>query len=340
MPQIARTLSAALAALAVTFAWAATGCAQHSMPSGHMALPAIAFPGDSAFVDVPFTEVRNHIVVPVQLEGSARLQCVLDTGARGTVIFGDSLVHALGMKPMGEALIRGAGGGGEPVHGSLYQGVHFNVGGLALSNAMVVTMPDSSMRSSPLRGRMAMGRGLIEQTVVEIDWDTHVVRFNDPARFHYAGKGVSVPLTFGDGGQPYVKARVALAPDSAFDVTLVLDTGASHAVQLEPGTERRIRVPAGAPREKIGLGATGQVWGVIGRAATFEIGGVTFRDVPVTFPDASLGLGRKETRQGNLGSGLLRRFRVILDYAHQRMILEPGPHVAEPIVLPAYGRAG
>ena len=340
MPLIARTMSVALAALAIASGWTATGCAQHAMQSGHMALPTIAFPGDSAFVDVPFTEVRNHIVVPVQLEGSARLQCVLDTGARGTVIFGDSLVHALGLKPVGQAMIKGAGGGGATVQGSLYQGVHFAVGRLALSNAMVVTMPDSSMRTSPLRGRMAMGRGLIEQTVVEIDWETHTVRVHDPARFEYHGTGVSVPLTFDANGQPFVRARVALAPDSAFDVTLVLDTGASHAVQLEPGTEARIRVPAGAPREKIGMGAAGQVWGAIGRATTFEIGGVTFRDVPVTFPDASLGLGRKETRQGNLGSGLLRRFRVILDYAHARMILEPGPHIAEPIVLPAYGGAG
>ncbi len=339
MRLLARVLSPLPAALALACMLAAPGCAQHAMPSSHMTMPKVAFTGDSAYVDVPFTEVRNHIVVPLELEG-APLQCVLDTGARGTVVFGDSLVHALGLTPMGEAMIKGAGGGGAPVHGSLYSGVHFTIGGLKLSNAMVVTMPDSSMRTSPLRGRMAMGRGLIEQTVVEIDWDTHRVRFHDPARFHYQGKGVSVPLTFDGNGQPYVKARVALAADSAFDVTLVLDTGASHAVQLEPGTERRIHVPAGAAREKIGFGATGQVWGAVGRAATFELGGVTFRDVPVTFPDASLGLGKNETRQGNLGSGLLRRFRVILDYANQRMILEPGPHVAEPIVLPPYGGAG
>jgi hypothetical protein len=31
---------------------------------------------------------------------------------------------------------------------------------------------------------------------------------------------------------------------------------------------------------------------------------------------------------------------VILDFAHKRMILEPGPHVSEPIVLPPYGGSG
>ena len=328
-----------LAALALTSAWAATGCAPLAMHPQGASLPTIAFPADSAYVDVPFTEVRNHIVVPMRLEG-ATLQCVLDTGARGTVIFGDSLVHALGLKPLGEALIQGAGGGGPPVHGSVYTGVHFGLGGLAISNAMLVSMPDSSMRTNPLKGGMAMGRGLWEQVVAEIDWDTHTVRLHNPARFTYTGEGVPVPLEFGEAGQPYVRARVALAPDSAFDVRLVLDTGASHAVQLQPGSDPHIVVPAGAKREKIGLGATGQVWGQIGRAASFEIGGVTFHDIPVTFPDGSLGLPAGHTKQGNLGSGLLRRFHVILDFPHKRMILEPGPHVNEPIVLPAYGGAG
>ncbi len=333
-----RSVLVVLAALVLTAGCAATGCARLALHSQGASLPKIAFPTDSAYVDVPFTEVRNHVVVPMRLEG-ATLQCVLDTGARGTVVFGDSLVHALGMRPLGEALIRGAGGGGAPVHGNVYQDVHFGLGGLKISSAMLVSMPDSSMRASPLRGSMAMGRGLWEQVVAVIDWDTHTVRLHDPARFTYTGKGVPVPLEFGDAGQPYVHARVALAPDSAFDVTLVLDTGASHAVQLQPGGDPHIVVPAGAKREKIGLGATGQVWGAIGRAATFEIGGVTFRDVPVTFPDGSLGLPGGHTRQGNLGSGLLRRFRVVLDYPHKRMILEPGPHVNEPIVLPAYGGA-
>jgi hypothetical protein len=333
-----RSAFAILAALTLVPAWATTGCAQFAMHSQATSLPTIAFPAESAYVDVPFTEIRNHIVVPMQLEG-ATLPCVLDTGARGTVIFGDSLVRALGLKPVGEAMIKGAGGGGAPVHGSVYTGVHFGLGALAISNAMLVSMPDSSMRTSPLKGRMAMGRGLWEQVVAEIDWDTHVVRLRDPARFTYTGTGVSVPLEFGEAGQPYVKARVAIAPDSAFDVTLVLDTGASHALQLQPGSDPHIVVPAGATREKIGRGATGQVWGKIGRAASFEIGGVTFHDIPVTFPDGSLGLPADQTRQGNLGSGLLRRFRVILDFAHKRMILEPGPHVSEPIVLPAYGGA-
>jgi hypothetical protein len=311
----------------------------HAMPASRMHLPTITFPAGASHVDLPFVERRNHIVVQATIGKSAPLSCTLDTGARGTVLFGDSALTGLGMTPMGEALIKGAGGNGAPTHGSLYQDVSIGLGGLVMSNSMLVTIPDSAVAKSPLRGDMAMGRGLWEQVVAEIDWDTHVVRLHDPAAWTYTGHGVSVPLTFDSGGQPYVKARVAISPDSAFDVTLVLDTGASHAVQLQPGSDPRIVMPAGAKREKIGLGASGQVWGAIGRAATFEIGGVTFRDVPVTYPDASLGLPESHTRQGNLGSGLLRRFHVILDYAHQRMILEPGPHVAEPIELPAYGTA-
>ena len=337
MCRIVLTILAAAVCVTAGFALVAFRHGGHPMSAGQVPMPAIAFPAGAAYVDLPFTEQRNHIVVQARIGNSAPLRCVLDTGARGTVLFGDSLARALGMTPVGEAMIKGAGGGGQPVHGSVYQGVRFTLGGLQMSNAMLVAMPDASVAASPLKGQLAIGRGLWEQVVAEIDWDRHTVRLNDPARFTYGGKGVSVPLELDSGGQPYVKASVALAGGQPFDVTLVLDTGASHAVQLQPGSDPAIVVPSDARREKIGLGATGQVWGRIGRAASFEIGGVTFRDVPVTFPDSSLGLPGSHTRQGNLGSGLLRRFRVILDFPKHRMILEPGPHVAEPIVLPAYG---
>ena len=53
------------------------------MQSEHMPMPTLAFPGDSAYVDVPFTEVsRNHIVIPIRLEGSAPLRGACSTPAR------------------------------------------------------------------------------------------------------------------------------------------------------------------------------------------------------------------------------------------------------------------
>lgn len=328
-------LSRALFMLVSLSVTAASCSAQmHTAP-----LPALHFPADSASVVLAARIARNKIVIPVRVEGSGPIDCILDTGARGTVIFGDSVTRALGLVPVGAAKIRGAGGGGSSIEGHVHFGLHLRAGALAISDMMVVTMPDSAMRPSPLFGTMALGRGIFEGTVAEIDWDHALVRFHDPARFTSPAGAVKVPLEIGDGGAMFVRVNVTLPGGSPFEARVLLDTGASHTLQLEPDKDRRIVAPEGAKRERIGLGATGVVYGAIGRARSIEFGGVTFRDAPVTFADASLGLGGEPDRMGNVGSALLRRFRVFVDAPHRTLWLLPGASVHEPLVLPSYDEA-
>jgi len=320
--------------IALLAASAAAPPIEHRVMRTQPAPTTLVFPKDSTVVEVPFEVDHNHILIPVSVAGAPPVLCVFDTGARGTVMFGDSLLRAAGMEPTGEALVRGAGGGGAPTRAKFYANVTLGVGGLRLTGGDLVAMPDSATRHLPGRERMATGRGLFEHAVVEIDWDHQVVRFHDPASFHYAGKGAVLPLTFDSGGAPYTTARITLAPDSAFDARLVIDTGASHALSLEAGTHPQIRVPRDGERIRLGRGASGDVFGVTGSAARVEFGGVTFKDVPVAFPDSSLGVPREAGRQGNLGSGLLKRFRVWFDYASRRMMLEPGAQLRDPFTKP------
>src|SRR6185503_18942939 len=44
----------------------------------------------------------------------------------------------------------------------------------------------------------------------------------------------------------------------------------------------------------------------------------------------SRGLFAREGAAGNVGGGILRRFKVIFDYSRQRVILEPNKHFNEP----------
>ena len=55
-----------------------------------------------------------------------------------------------------------------------------------------------------------------------------------------------------------------------------------------------------------------------------------FNDVPTSFPDSSLGVAGRNGRQGNLGSGILRRFKVIYDYSRNQMIVEPNKFARDP----------
>ncbi|MDQ3473448.1 MAG: DUF4440 domain-containing protein, partial [Acidobacteriota bacterium] len=113
-------------------------------------------------------------------------------------------------------------------------------------------------------------------------------------------------------------------------VKLVVDTGGSHTLSLDVGSKPEILLPEGARKTVLGRGGSGEITGYAGRIKSFELGGQMLKDVPTDFPDESSGTAGIGGRQGNLGSGVLRRFNVIYDYSRKQMIVEPNKFAGEP----------
>src|SRR5712691_6620534 len=55
----------------------------------------LVFPKDRAFVEIPFEDQKNHIVIDVSINGSAPVKAVVDTGAQGAVLQDASMAAAL-----------------------------------------------------------------------------------------------------------------------------------------------------------------------------------------------------------------------------------------------------
>ncbi len=282
-----------------------------------MPLPTLNFPAGKTVVEVPFEVESGLMVIPISINGSRPFRYVFDTGASGAIHFDPAIVDALNLKIGGEIQVRGAGGGGAMSAARVAESVNFNVGGIELLNG--------HLSLGGVRGGLsgAIGRPIFANLVVEVDWEKRVIRFYDPAKFNYAGPGIVLPLTFDNGGRPYTMASVAVAGEKRTSVKLVVDSGASHALSLDVGSTPEIILPEGAVKAVLGRGASGEVTGHTGRVSTVEFGGQTFKNVPTSFPDSSSGTAGLNGRHGNLGSGILRRFKVIYDYSRDQMILEP-----------------
>jgi ketosteroid isomerase-like protein len=175
-----------------------------------------------------------------------------------------------------------------------------------------------------------IGRIVFATLVVEVDWETRAIKFYDPARYKYAGKGAVLPLTFDEGGRPYTIANAVLSGDKSVPVKLVVDTGGSHTLSLDIGSKPEILLPEGVRKTVLGRGGSGEITGHTGRIKSFELAGQLLKDVPTDFPDDSAGTAGIGGRQGNLGSGVLRRFKIIYDYSRKQMIVEPNKFFAEP----------
>jgi hypothetical protein len=128
-----------------------------------------------------------------------------------------------------------------------------------------------------------IGRPIFANLVVEVDWEKHVVRLFEPASYKYSGSGSILPLTFDDGGRPYTMASVTTGAKT-IPVKLVVDTGGSHALSLDVGSNSEITLPEGVSKTALGRGASGEIAGYTGRVKALELGGQTYQRLPTIFP--------------------------------------------------------
>lgn len=294
-----------------------------------MPLPTLKFPAEKSVVEIPFEIDSGLMVIPVSVNGSKPLRYVLDTGASGAVHNETSSVDSLNLKIGGEVQVRGVGGGGATSTAKIAEDVNFNIGGIELSNAHLALFPSARFGHSGV-----IGREVFANLVVEVDWEKQVLRFYEPAKYKYSGSGVVLPITFDDGGRPYAMAAAAIAGDKTIPVKVVIDAGASHALSLDVSSNEGLKLPEGAIKTVLGQGASGEVTGYAGRISILEFAGQTFRNVPTSFPDASAGTTDEPGRNGNLGSGILRRFKVIYDYSRNQIIFEPNKFAKDPFGTP------
>ncbi len=291
------------------------------------------FPVGSSVVEVPFRLEANKILVDVKVNGSKPLPFVLDTGAPTSVLLKPDTVAAESLEIIGQAHVGGAGGEGDFQIAQLAGGVRLEVGDLRIEDARMVIMPDQGEKhigTSPWAG--IFGAQLFASAAVEIDWVGERLRLYEPSTFEASPEAVAVPLEI-HGGHVYAAAEVTVDGRSK-QVALVVDTGASHALALDPA---KVAAPARRLRNAVlGRGLNGVLTGDISRVDRLRIGGLSFDNVVTSFPDTAptvLTVGA----DGNLGTEVLRRSVVTFDYERNRMLLEPGEAAAEPFVFSTSG---
>lgn len=291
-----------------------------------MPLPTLRFPDGKDVVEVPFEVEGGWIILPVSINGSRALRYVLDTGLSGAIHYNKEGMDPLNVKTTGEMQVRGAGGGGGAFTVDVAKDVSFKIGDIELSNGHL------AMRRADRGHDGVIGRPLFANLVVEIDWEKQVVRFYEPGKYKYSGSGSVLPLTFDAGGRPYATASVVMSGAQKIPVKLVVDTGGSHTLLLDVQSSPGIELPEGAKKAVLGRGASGEITGYDAKTKVLEFGGRSFNDVPTIFPDSSSGTAGINERQGNVGSGILRRFKIIYDYSRSQMIVEPNKFVSDPFV--------
>ena len=285
-------------------------------------------------IKIPFKFINNLIVIRLQINNSDTLNFILDTGVTTTII-NQKDVLKLQLNSQKEYWVGGLGqGNGMSARHSPENEIEIS-GIIGQHQDLLVMQEDepnlSNLLGVPIHG--LIGYTLFKDFIVEINYDEHYLILHTPRKYVYnlQKDQVTIPLTFVDS-KPYVDAIVIQGNDSEVPVKLMMDLGASHALLLNLMSNSALQLPEKNIQITLGVGLSGLLSGQMGRLKELTIERFEFRDILANYPDTnSLGNSAKmHDRNGSIGSGLLRRFNIIIDYRHQKLVIAPGKDIKRP----------
>jgi hypothetical protein len=272
--------------------------------------------GGASSTTVPFRLLNNHVYVEATVDGKGPYTFIVDTG--GHTLLSPHLISEVGLKPIGEAVTSGAG----EKHGTTGF-VHFGeiaIGGVRLldQDGFATDIYDKAIEGIPVDGMV--GFELVRRMVTTIDYGRLTITFIRPDRFE-AGpdSGVRVPFVFYDH-LPNVPGRIGDLP-ARFDI----DTGSRSALDVTSPFVASHRLRDRFTKGTVavtGYGVGGSARSYVVRMPSVAIGSITMEDPVVDLSEARSGSFSDPNFDGNVGSGLLKRFVVTFDYARQLMYLK------------------
>ena len=287
-------------------------------------------PASHSAVTVPFDFVNKHIVLKVSVNNSRPLSFVLDTGDQYAIINLDR-AKELGLKLRGQVRVGGAGAAQQ--NGAFVDDASFVVAGLSgFSQKMMLALPIGQL--APRLGQDfdgIIGHDFINEFVVEIDYQAHVLRLHNKETFSYRGPGQSIPITF-EHGHPLLEAEVTPTGRSPLKGKFVLDIGAGLALALYSPfvNEHALLNDTKTIRALSGMGAGGETNGRIGRVTELRVGNFLIKSPVTLFSEDKEGAFASARLAGNIGTRIASRFKVFLDYTRNRIILEPNASFGNP----------
>jgi hypothetical protein len=226
---------------------------------------------------------------------------------------------------------------GSSIGRGLISGVSLALPGVTTFNQAVAMLPLeflSSIMGEPIAG--LIGYDFISQFVIEVDYATRKMNVHAPATYKYPGSGDVLPIKFIDK-RPFIAIKITMEGREAIEGTVELETGSSGTLIVQRSfaeAHQLLNSAQGFRLGNVGGAGGGMSRTLQGRVSNIKVGRFMISNPLVTFSRAE---SAKADGDGQLGGEVLRRFRLILDYSRQLIVLEPNQHLAESVEVDMSG---
>jgi hypothetical protein len=279
-------------------------------------------------VKIPIEILNNLVVVPIILNGQLPLKFILDTGVRTAILTEKTFSDILNLSYSRKYSISGPGGQ-KVVDAFITNNVSLDLPGVhGEGHAMLVLAEDylelRNYLGTDVHG--ILGYELFSRFIVEIDYERKQLTLTTTDKFKRKKKFRTIPISIEDT-KPYVVTEIQMNDSTRVKAKLLIDSGASHGLVLEPSSNAAIQIPQRHIKSIIGRGIGGVITGRIGRIKSIDLAGYEIPDVISNFPDPNsymdtLKVSRTVFRNGSIGGELLSRFSVIFDFPHEKIYLK------------------
>ncbi|MFC4872232.1 aspartyl protease family protein [Negadavirga shengliensis] len=266
--------------------------------------------------------------MPVSINGGPEVNFLFDTGVKSNIFFSKTIADGLGMEYTRQLNLVGADGR-TVLSASVSPNNNFDMGPIeGIFQAILVLDEDflelEKVIGVPVYG--VIGHEFFKNNPIKIDYDNMVLSFYRRSAFRWRPFGyrkVDMELI---GNKPYIQTEIRQTKGPNFDSKLLIDTGANHGLLLNRETSEDIVLPPLILESDLGRSLGGDLFGFVGRVRRVSIDGLKFRNVITSYPEETefSDVIIETGRQGSLGSDLLNRIKIILDYPRERMLFKKG----------------
>jgi hypothetical protein len=272
------------------------------------------------------------LIIKLKINDKGPFNFILDTGVGLMIITDPKLVDSLSIPNKRTLKIPGLGEG-EDSEAYVTSNLAVDIPGLVSYDiAAAILKKDvfnlSGYAGMPIHG--LLGYEFFNNMAVKIDFQDSTVTVCRPKDLKPMRRSSKIPMSVEDR-KPYIDAKAIMPGIAPFKTKLVVDLGAGHPVSIE-----RYIKNYGLPQKfissaNLGIGLNGPINGFISRLEEFDLGKFRIKKVLASFPNDDNNQGNLSVkRDGNLGTGILKRFTVIFDYPDSVLYLKQGSTYNEP----------